>query len=84
MTISEIKKWAKSLGYDAIKNKDDNQYYWKQFDSDNDSDCGVASSVSKLAKAIYNHYTDNKWLDHQQEYDRNKELKKITLTDYGA
>lgn len=84
MTISEIKKWAKSLGYDTIKDKDDGKYYWKQSDSDDDNNCGVASSISKLAKAIYNHYTNNKWLDHQIEFINNLEVKKISLTDYGS
>jgi hypothetical protein len=68
MTISEIKKWAKSLGYHAIKNQDDNKYYWKQSDSDSPNDCGIATSVSKLAMAIYNHYTEYKWVDHQEKF----------------
>jgi len=84
MTISEIKKWAKSLGYDAVKSKDDNQYYWKQSDSDSADDCGVATSVSKLARAIFNHYTEYKWIDHQNEYDQNKQIKKASLSDYGT
>lgn len=83
MTISEIKKWAKGLGYDTIKDKDDGKYYWKQSNSDDINNCGVASSVSKLAKAIYNHYTNNQWLDHQKSYEENKETKRISLTDYG-
>lgn len=84
MTISEIKKWAKNLGYDTIKDKDDGKYYWTKSGSNDINSSGVATSVSKLAKEIYNHYTDNKWLDHQKEYDLNKEEKKITLTDYGT
>lgn len=84
MTISEIKKWAKGLGYDTIKDKDDGKYYWTKLDSNSSDDSGVANSVSKLARAIYNHYTNNKWVDHQQEYDANKEIKKTTLTDYGT
>lgn len=84
MTISEIKKWAKSLGYDAIKSKEDNQYYWKKCDSDSADDCGIATSVSKLARAIFNHHTDYKWVDHQNEYDKNKEIKKASLSDYGT
>jgi len=53
-------------------------------DSNSSDDSGVANSVSKLARAIYNHYTNNKWVDHQQQYDANKEIKKMTLTDYGT
>lgn len=84
MTISEIKKWAKGLGYDTIKDKDDGKYYWSKSGL-NSPDCsGVATSVSKLAKAIYNHYTDNKWIDHQAEFLNNLQIKKITVSDYGS
>lgn len=84
MTISEIKKWAKDKGYAVVKDKDDNRYYWSKLDSDDLTASGVAKSVSKLARAIFNHITDNKWIDHQQEYDKNKEIKRISLTDYGS
>ena len=84
MTISEIKKWAKGLGYDAIKDKDDGKYYWTKSGSNDINSSGVAPSVSKLARAIYNHYTDNKWVEHQQVFDANKEIKKITISDYGS
>lgn len=84
MTISEIKKWAKNLGYSAAKNKEDNKYYWKKSDSDSVDDCGVTTSISKLAKAIFNHRTNNKWIDHQEEYKKNLQPKKIEITDYGT
>lgn len=84
MTISEIKKWAKDKGYTVVKDKDDGKYYWAKLDSNDPNSSGVAKSVSKLARAIFNHITDNKWVDHQQQYDKNKELKRISLTDYGT
>lgn len=84
MLWTEIKKWSKGLGYDTIKNKDDGKYYWKQSDSDDINNCGVAASVSKLAKAVYNHYTNNQWVDHQDQFLQNKEEKRIALTDYGT
>lgn len=84
MTISEVKKWAKGLGYHAVKDKDDGKYYWSKSDSNTVDSSGVAPSVSKLAKAIFNHITDNKWVDHQKEYNKNKETKRISLTDYGT
>lgn len=68
MLWKEIKSWAKSHGYETIKNKEDNEYYWKKIDSESLDDGGVAKSVSKLATAIYNHMTDNKWVEHQQKY----------------
>lgn len=84
MLWTEVRKWAKELGYDSIKNKEDGKYYWKKTSSDDNNDCGIVSSVSKLAKAIYNHHTQNKWLDHQQEFEKNKQQKNISLTDYGT
>lgn len=85
MLWSEVRKWAKGLGYDCIKNKEDGKYYWALI---NETNCasvsGVAPSVSKLAKAIYNHYTNDKWLDHQKEYEENKENKKFSVSDYGT
>lgn len=83
MLWSEIKKWAKDRGYDTIKDKDDNQYYWVKIGSDKQEDSGVAKSVSKLAKAIFNHLTNNDWVEHQQNYENNMEETRITLTDYG-
>lgn len=84
MQISEIKKWAKTQGYEVVKDKADGLYYWAKLNNDNVDSSGVAKSVSKLARAIFNHITENKWLDHQTEYDNNKEIKKISLTDYGT
>lgn len=84
MLWSEIRKWAKDKGYDTIKDKQDNQYYWAKIGSEDPKDSGVAKSVSKLATAIFNHLTDNKWLEHQETYENNKEEKRITLTDYGT
>jgi hypothetical protein len=76
MTISEIKKWAKAQGYTIIKDKGDEekdepvQYYWSK---DNDINAtGVAPSVSKVAKAIFNHITEYRWIDHQNAYEENK------------
>jgi len=68
---TEIRSWAKKLGYETIKDKEDGNYYWGKLDGNNPDNSGVAPSVSKLAKAIYNHYTDNKWVDHQKEYKEN-------------
>lgn len=84
MLWSEVKRWAKDHGYDTIKDKDDNQYYWAKLDSNDPDASGVAKSVSKLAFAIYNHMTDNKWLDHQQQFRDNQELKINSVTDYGS
>lgn len=78
MLWSEIKRWAKEHGYETIKDKDDGKYYWAKLDDSNPDSSGVAPSVSKLAKAIYNHITDNKWLDHQQQYVIEYDASKTT------
>lgn len=76
MLWSEVRKWAKQHGYETIKEKGDEekgetvQYYWSKIDSPQAS--GVAKSVSKLATALYNDMTDNKWLEHQKTYAENK------------
>lgn len=80
MLWTEVRSWAKKFGYETIKDKEDNQYYWAKLDDPNAS--GVAKSVSKLALAIYNHMTDNKWLDHQKQFLEKKEETKFTTNDY--
>lgn len=84
MLWTEIRKWGKSLGYECVKDKTDGKYYWALLDGNDTSASGVATSVSKLAKAIYNHYTNDKWLDHQKTYQMNKEEKKFSISDYGT
>jgi hypothetical protein len=42
MLWKEIKTWAKSKGYETLKDKDDNQYYWAKLDDPDAS--GVAKS----------------------------------------
>ena len=79
MLWKEIKTWAKSKGYETLKDKDDNQYYWAKLDTDAS---GVAGSVSKLATAIFNDLTNNQWVDHQTQYKENLEPKKANISDY--
>ena len=70
MTWTEIKKWAKDQGFNAIKQKDDSingaSYYWSK--SDNPSITGISLSVSKFAKDVFNVITNNNWIDHQTKY----------------
>lgn len=64
MLWKEVKSWSKKYGYDSSKN--DDSYSWSKI-----SDpiiCGEATSVSRLATAIYNNMTDNKWVDYQTKY----------------
>lgn len=87
MTITEIKRWAKTFGYSIIKDKGDEekgektQYYWSK---DNDINVtGVAPSVSKVATAIYNHITSDKWIEHQKNFKENQQYQKFNITDYN-
>lgn len=82
MLWKEIKTWAKSKGYETIKDKDDNKYYWAKLDANDSNASGVVGSVSKLATAIFNHLTNNEWVDHQQKYKENLEIKKAEISDY--
>lgn len=70
LKIAEIKSWAKRWGYSIIKEKDSSlngaSYYWCK--NDDNSVTGVATSVSKVATAIYNHMTENRWIEHQKQY----------------
>lgn len=84
MLWSEVKRWAKDRGYDIIKEKDDSingaTYYWMK--SDDHAISGVSPSVSKVATAIFNNITNNKWVEYQKEYAENKEYKRASLSDY--
>ena len=82
----EIKKWAKSQGYDTIKDKDDNKYYWAKLGIDDPTASGVAPSVSKLARAIFNHITNNKWVDYQTEYQTklDESQEHIDMNNYAT
>lgn len=82
--ITEVKTWAKNWGYSILKEKDDSlngaSYYWCK--DDDPAVTGVALSVSKVATSIYNHMTKNKWVIHQERYQENQEIKKITTSNY--
>ena len=83
MIISEIKKWAKEKGYEVIKDKEDGLYYWAKLDAGPDAS-GVSKSVSKVATAIFNHMTEDKWVEHQLKFKEAKADIKFTVSDYGS
>lgn len=82
MQISELKKWAKEKGYTVIKDKEDGLYYWAKLEAGPDAS-GVAKSVSKVATAIFNHLTENKWVEHQIKFKEEQADIKFTVSDYG-
>ena len=51
---------------DRIDNPNEYDYYWGK--TDDPAVTGCAISVSKLAMDIYNHMTDNKFVEHQERY----------------
>jgi hypothetical protein len=73
MKWSEIKKWAKSKGYNVSREKANNtdeytyEYTWTKNDG---SSGGLSISVKNLAMDIYNHMTANKYLSHQLKYQQ--------------
>jgi hypothetical protein len=81
--ITEVKSWAKIWGYSIIKEKDDSvngaSYYWCKNDDPNIT--GVALSVSKVATAIYNHMTNDKYIEHQKQYQENKNDTKFSTAE---
>jgi len=77
MKWSFIKSWAKEHGYtsfrektDRVDNPNEYDYYWGR--DDDPSVTGCAISVSKLAWDIYNHMTDNKFVEYQERYKQQK------------
>jgi hypothetical protein len=85
MLWTEVRKWCKERGYTSLREKIDGtdnryDYYWAK--EDDPSVTGLSLSVSKLAKDVYNHMTDNKHLDYQAAYDLNKEDPTFSLSDY--
>jgi len=85
MLWTQVKSWAKDHGYSSFREKvknEDNKYdyYWTK--EDDPTVTGLSISVSKLAKDIYNHITNNAHIKYQEEYSFNKEEIKFTLSDY--
>jgi len=83
MLWSEVKKWAKEKGYEVIKDKQDGLYYWAKLNAGPDAS-GVSQSVSKVATAIFNHITEDKFVEYQLKYKEEKEYTKFTVSDYGS
>ena len=62
-TWTEIRKWAESHGCVVKKKAKENLYTWEDkeyFD------------IESLIKDIYNHKTDNKFKEHQENYEKNQ------------
>ena len=71
MLWKEIKTWAKEKGYKTDRKKiadSENSYHYTWIKIEDESINGSASSVSKLAFAIYNHITNNQHIEYQENY----------------
>ena len=87
MQWSLVKSWAKSHGYTSFREKttDPNNpnkydYYWGKIDDP--AVTGYSISVSKLATDIYNHITDNKFVEHQKQYREEKAKEDVDHSEY--
>lgn len=71
MMWKETKTWAKDKGYKTDRKKiegEENSYHYTWFKIDDENICGTATSVSKVATAIFNHMTNNAHVEYQKEY----------------
>ena len=73
MTFTELRRWAKEKGYEVLKEKGTEVCVWTKVDDP--SVTGIADTLSDTATQIYNHITDYRWLEYQQEYKRSREIK---------
>jgi hypothetical protein len=72
MNFTLLKQWAKEKGYDVLKEKGTEVCIWTL--KDDPAVTGMADTLIDTATQIYNHITDNKWLEYQEEYKRTKEI----------
>ena len=75
-----IRTWEKDKGYKTTREKSGNEsnpynYYWEKIDDPAIN--GTTNSLSKLATAIYNHMTNNAFVEYQIEYALKKASKDI-------
>lgn len=81
MLWQNIKSWCKEKGYKADRSKveDGDSYIYRWYNIDNPEINGETTSVSKLAKSIFNIITDNRHVEHQEEFSRKKQQEDIQL-----
>lgn len=73
MNFTLLKQWARDKGYDVLKEKGTERCIWTV--KNDPSVTGMADTLRDTATQIYNHITDNKWVEYQEEYKRTKEIK---------
>lgn len=78
MLWSNIRSWTKEKGYKTERKKiisgeedeEETSYLYKWSKITDETICGETTSVSKLAKIIYNDITNNIHIEHQESYVR--------------
>jgi hypothetical protein len=66
---AEVRRWAKEKGYIITKHsgsEEEANYSW--YKVSDPSIKGEARSVSKVATAVFNNMTDNRWVEYQEKY----------------
>ena len=72
-TFTEIKRWAKSHGYDVLKAKGTEECVWTKIDDPSIS--GVAETLKDTATAIYNSITNGVWIEYQEKFKKEQSEK---------
>lgn len=73
MMWKEVKTWASSHGYKVERTKIEGtkqsyDYFFQE--KSNPNNTGREESVFNLAKTIYNKITDNRHVEHQENYEK--------------
>ena len=74
MKYNEIVKWAESKGYYVYRGDDCVKWMWQK-----NGTIEGSGTVQAVASQIFNHMTDYKWVDYQEEYARQKATEDIHL-----
>jgi hypothetical protein len=68
--IPEIKKWAKNHKIEVKLDKESKKYRWTI-----DDKVSELLSIDDLVPQVFNFLTDNKYVQHQEEYRNKKDTK---------
>ena len=73
MNFKELKSWSKKYGYEVLKSKGTEECLWSKIDDP--AVTGICDTLSETARAIYNDITDNRWVEYQEQYKREKQME---------
>ena len=72
-TFTELKRWSKEKGYEVLKEKGTEVCVWTKIDDPSVS--GIEETLSDTATAIFNHMTDNRWVEYQEQYKKDRQTE---------